>query len=120
VTSTGRANPLLPVKVRTRSRIPWTSASKEAFLADIGEASAMADDYRDLANRLFATATAMLEDAIEVAVAGQSRRLDPSNLADHGRRLQAAAHDITIIAEAAAIVADWGIDSPPNRRNSTC
>ena len=35
-----------------------------------GKGRAMDDDHRDLANRLFATATAMFEDAIEVAVAG--------------------------------------------------
>ena len=68
----------------------------------------MDDDYRELANRLFATATAMLEDATEVAVAGQSLRLDSSQLANHGRRLQAAARDIAIIAEAAMIVANLG------------
>ena len=50
----------------------------------------MDDDHRELVQRLFVAATAMLEDAIEVAVAGQSPRLDPSELADHGRRLHAA------------------------------
>ena len=35
-----------------------------------GEGRAMDDDHRDLANRLFATATALFEDVIEVAVAG--------------------------------------------------
>ncbi len=69
----------------------------------------MDDDCRELANRLFATATAMLEDVIEVAVAGQSPRLTPSQLADHGRRLQSAAHEIAIIAEAAVIVANPGV-----------
>ena len=66
----------------------------------------MDDDYRELANHLFATTTAMLEDATEVAVAGQSPRLDPAQLADHGRRLQATARDIAIIAEAVMIVAN--------------
>ncbi len=68
----------------------------------------MDDDCRKLANRLFATATAMLEDVIEVATAGQSPRLNPSQLADHGRGLQTAAHDIAIIAEAATILANSG------------
>ncbi len=68
----------------------------------------MDDDYRELANRLFATATAMLEDAIDAAVAGQSQRLNPSQLANHGRRLQATARDIAVIAEAAVIVANLG------------
>ncbi len=75
----------------------------------------MDDDYRELANRLFATATAMLEDVIEAAVAGQSPRLNPSQLADHGCGLQTAAHDIAIIAEAAVIVANPGADRRRNR-----
>ena len=54
----------------------------------------MDDDYRELANRLFATATAMLEDVIEVA----------------------AAHEIAIIAEAAVIVANPGVDRRRVRR----
>ena len=70
----------------------------------------MDDDCRELANRLFATATGMLEDATELAVAGQSPRLDPAQLADHGRWLQAAARDIAIIAEAAVIVANLGVN----------
>ncbi len=86
----------------------WTSTAKEASLAANGEASAMDDDYRDLANRLFATGTAMLEDAIEIAIAGQSQGLGPSDLADLGRRLQAAAQDIAVLAQAAAIIA--GLD----------
>ncbi len=76
----------------------------------------MDDDYRELANRLFATATALLEDVIEVAVAGQSPRLTPSQLADHGRRLQSASHEIAIIAEAAMIVANLGADRRRDRR----
>ncbi len=68
----------------------------------------MDDDYRELANRLFATATGMLEDVTEIAVAGQSPRLDPAQLADHGRRLQVAARKTAIIAEAAMIVANLG------------
>ena len=76
----------------------------------------MDDDYRELANRLFATATAMLEDAIEAAVAGQSPRLTPSQLADNGRRLQKAAREIAIIAEAVVIVANLGVNRCRNRR----
>ncbi len=77
----------------------------------------MDDDYRELANRLFATATAMLEDAIEVAVAGQSPRLTSSQLADHGHRLQEAVHDIAVIAQAAMIVANAGVNRRRIRRN---
>ena len=75
----------------------------------------MEDDYRELASRLFATATAMLEDAIELAVAGQSPRLDHAQLADVGRRLQAAARDAATIAETAAIVANLGVNQAHDR-----
>ena len=78
----------------------------------------MDDDTRDLTNRLFATATAMLEDAIEIAVAGQSPRLDPAQLAEAGLRLQGAVRDITIIAEAAAIVVNFGADPREKRCES--
>ncbi len=74
------------------------------------------DEHRELANRLFATATARLEDAIGVAVAGQSPRLDPAQLADHGHRLQAAVREIASIAEAATIVVSQDNNRPPSRR----
>ena len=76
----------------------------------------MDDDHRELANRLFAAATALLEDAIETAAAGQSPHLDPTQLADHGRRLQAMARDIAILAEATVIVAEPGVNQRENRR----
>jgi hypothetical protein len=75
----------------------------------------MHDDDRDLANRLFATA--MLEDAVEMAVAGQSQQLGPSDLANSGRRLGAVAHDVAVSAEAAAIAADPDVNSPPARQD---
>lgn len=75
----------------------------------------MDEDYRDLANRLFATATAMLEDAIETAVAGQSSQRNPSELSDHGRQLRMIAKEIAVIAEAAEIVAELSADEPPVR-----
>ena len=76
----------------------------------------MDDDRRELANRLFAAVTAMLEDAIEVAVAGQSPRFDSAQLADTSRRLQAAARDIAIIADAAVIVANSGVNRAQHSR----
>ena len=76
----------------------------------------MDEENRDLANRLFATATAMLEDAVELAVAGQSPRLTSSQLADHGHRLRTAAQDIATIAEAAMIVANLSDNQRRNRR----
>ena len=77
----------------------------------------MDDGDRELVNRLFATATTMLEDAIEVAVRGQSPRLKSSQLADAGHRLQAAARDITVIAECALIVAKLDIKKHRNPAN---
>ena len=74
----------------------------------------MDNDYRELAHRLFTTTTAMLEDAIEAAVAGQSPRLPTSKLADHGNRLQAAVRDIAVLAEAATIVAKSGVNQTRN------
>ena len=75
----------------------------------------MEDDRRELANQLFAMATAMLEDAVELAVAGQSPRLSPEQLEDHGRQLQVAAQDITIVADAAMITAKLS-DNPPREK----
>lgn len=65
----------------------------------------MDTEYRDLTNRLFAAATAMLEDAALVAVAGQSGRRSPAALARDAETLQQAGRDIAVIAEAALIVA---------------
>lgn len=74
----------------------------------------MDDDSRELAHRLFAAATAMLEDAIEVAVAGQSPQLPPLELSKHGRHLQAVVREILVLAEAAVIVADPGCNPGRN------
>lgn len=59
----------------------------------------------------------MLEDATEMAMAGQSQRLGAPDLADLGCRLGAVAHDVAVIAEAAAIVTDLDVNSPPARSN---
>ena len=73
------------------------------------------DDRRELANRLFAAATAMLEDAAALAAAGQSPRLSTAQLVEVGGRLKVAAQAVAILAEAAAIVADPGGAQRPNR-----
>ena len=65
----------------------------------------MDDDQRETVNQLFAAATAMIEDMIETAVAGQSPRLTPSQLAEHGQFLLAAARDLVIVARAVSIIA---------------
>ena len=75
----------------------------------------MDDDHRELAHRLFAAATAMLEDATEAAVAGQSARSPSSKLAGHARTLQASARDSAVIAEAAMIVAGMGVNQHRTR-----
>jgi hypothetical protein len=59
----------------------------------------------------------MFEDAVEIGAAGQSPRPDPSRLADHGRRLQAAGQDIAVIVEAAALMAGLEICGPADRQN---
>ena len=89
-----------------------------SVIAHMGKGTAIDDDHRELVRRLFATATAMLEDATEVSGAGQSPRFSPAQLATCARRLAAAARDIAIIAEAAGIAAESGIDHPPNRRKT--
>lgn len=71
----------------------------------------MDDDHRELANWLFATATAMLEEAAGTAAAGQSPRNDALQLIELGRRLQTAARDVAVIAEAAAIIAQRGAET---------
>ena len=75
----------------------------------------MDDDHRELANHLFAAATALLEDAVELAAAGQSPRLTSARLADHGHRLEAAARDIAVLADAAVIVMKPGVNQGRNR-----
>ena len=54
----------------------------------------MDDERRELANRLFAVATEMLKDAITIAIAGQSQKLDQSQLLANGRSLQAMVREI--------------------------
>ncbi len=107
----------------------WTSAAMEAFPAEIRQrrdaGARHGRRYRELAHRLFAAATAMLENAIEAAVAGQSAKLGPRQLVDRARQLHAAARDITVIAEAAMIVANSGVNQHrswprrPRRKNWT-
>ncbi len=75
----------------------------------------MDDDNKELVRRLMAKATAMLEDTVETAVAGQSDRLSAPGYAHAARRLQAAAQDIAIIAEAAMIVANSGVNQHRSR-----
>jgi hypothetical protein len=76
----------------------------------------MDDDYRELANRLFAAATDLIETAHGLAIAGQSCIPTAADHAATACRLQAAAREVAIIAEAAMIVANLGINQRRNRR----
>jgi len=64
----------------------------------------MDDDTHEMVRRLFATATALLEDATPVAIAGQSPRASKAQLAVYARRLESAARNIAILAAAAGVV----------------
>ena len=88
----------------------WTSATKEASLAHVGEGSVMDDDHRELVRRLFAAATEFIEAAHEAAVAGQSADIVAEDYGAAARRLQAMARDIAALAEAAMIVAVPGFN----------
>jgi len=79
----------------------------------------MEDDDRELVRRLFAAATARIEAAHDAAVTGQSGEIAAGDYAASARRLQAAAQDITALAEAARVIAagrpdDAGIDHSQN------
>ncbi|MEQ9350125.1 MAG: hypothetical protein RII27_06265, partial [Alphaproteobacteria bacterium] len=63
------------------------------------------DDTRDLVNQLFATATAMLEDASDIAVAGQSSRQSLAELMELADQLNVEAEKIATIARAARVIA---------------
>ena len=91
---------------------------KEASLPDITRGRIIDDDDRDLAKHLFAAATAMLEDATEVAIAGQSRRTTPSGLAENARLLRASALEIATLAEAAESIVKRSPGGLGNRRDS--
>lgn len=63
--------------------------------------SPLDSDTRELANRLFATATGILENAAEIAIAGQHPRLTSTGCTSCAEELKAAADDLTALANAA-------------------
>ena len=75
----------------------------------------MDDDHRELLRRLFAAATELIETAHDAAIAGQSGEIAGRDHAAAAHRLHATARDIAVIAEAAMIVANPGIDQRRNR-----
>ena len=70
----------------------------------------MDDDHRELVRHLFAAATARVAIAHEVAVAGQSGEIATGDYAAVAQRLQAAAQDISALAEAARVIATGQLD----------
>ncbi len=65
----------------------------------------MDDDDRELLRRLFVVATEFAESAHDTAAKGQSGQLAAQDYADLAHRLQAAAGNITALAEAATVIA---------------
>ena len=59
------------------------------------------------------TFAGMLEDAIETAVAGQSSKRKPADLAELGIALSQSAREIAVVADAARIIANL---ANPRRR----
>ncbi len=80
----------------------------------------MDDDDRELVRRLFVAATEMVETAHEAAIAGQSDKITARGYAAAARRLQATARDVAVLAEAAMIVANPGINQRRNRPKHSC
>ena len=66
--------------------------------------SSLDADTRELVNHLFSVATALLEDAIEACLAGQSPNLTLRACESHARRLTALADDIAALAAAALVI----------------
>ena len=70
----------------------------------------------ELVNHLFAVATAILEDAIEAGLAGQSPHLTLRACESSARRLTALADDIATLAAAALVIAHQG--RPPTLKRT--
>ena len=72
---------------------------------------------RELARRIFVIATELLEDSHEVAIAGQSPRLNDRSCVQLACNLRQAGHDLTALADAAAIMAQQARNqtNPPSR-----
>ena len=72
---------------------------------------------RELARRIFVIATELLANTHEVAGAGQSPRLNVHSCLQLARNLRQNSHDLTVLADAAAIMAQQGGNqtNPPSR-----
>jgi hypothetical protein len=65
----------------------------------------MGSHYRELAREIFVVATELLEDTHEVAVAGQSPKLNAPACKQLGHKLRKAAHDLAALANCAIVIA---------------
>ena len=65
----------------------------------------MDKDLQELARRLFTVATAILEDACVVAVAGQSHKLTERLCERYAQELKQVGRDVATVAEFATIMA---------------
>lgn len=80
----------------------------------------MDKNLHELARRLFTVATAILEDATMIGVAGQSPKLTKRSCERLARELRQVGDDIVTIAEAAAIMARLSRQMPrklPHKRS---
>ena len=75
----------------------------------------MDDDHRELVRRLFTAATELIETAHDATVAGQSSEIAAEDYTETARRLQGTARDVTVLAEAAMIVANLSINQHRNQ-----
>ena len=69
--------------------------------------SSLDTDTRELVNHLFGVATALLEDAIEACLAGQSPNLTEKDCRAHARKLTAFTDDVRALAAAALVVTNY-------------
>lgn len=77
-----------------------------------GKRRAMDESRIELINGIFAELTALLEDAHEIAIKGQSRRLTPLQILENSNLIGTAAKDISKLAKTIAIITKADINHP--------
>jgi RNA polymerase sigma-70 factor (ECF subfamily) len=80
----------------------WTSLPRRASVPR--RRGIMGDEEHELVRRLFAAATAILEDAHEVAISGQAEGLEARTVRLAARQLRQGARDVETLATAAIIL----------------
>lgn len=70
----------------------------------------MDEDERDLVQRLFATATALIETAHEEAASGQSADRSAEGYLNAAKRMRSAAEETAALADAIMIIAKRSIN----------